>query len=638
LLLNKAEYNNNGTLVRNTQTTYQYLFKTGSTQPTSVVGLAYERFANSTDPIFLFGQYTLLADVAKVVASETVTTYDENNSSLHSTESSQYSYASQYHRLMSGISKTTADGTVYGTNFSYTLDYPVSTGTPADTTMWMIQMLKNANQTNTVIEQISTVKLPKSSTVKTTGASLIKYRPFSSNRPLMKYQLASRPALPVTTFAPSSVVNNVFQNDTSYQIVNTVNEYDTYGVALSSTGEDRNTNGTLWGYGQRFPVAQFDQTRATSIAFSDFETANAASFALSGDFYGQGRTGLNGLYPSATLTRTISKPSNAINYQLAFWLKNQSGTTVTLQVTLKDANDNVLYINLYPCTLNGGNYQYFAKQIPVSGMPSTFKINITAPAFSAPAGGSSPSLLPLLDDVAFYPDYASLSSTTYDIPFGPNSVTDASGATSYTSYDPLGRLKFLSDQDGNIKQRFTYSYAGQVQAAMVASMTLVNAGILYINTPVQFLVDANTCVPGAVFKMDFADGNGLINIDPNGTPTITYTTIGPRTITLQVSHPSYGTKTTSITVNILEPLQVLIGGSMNGQWATLTADVEALDGASIIYQWQFRTTGTTGWNPYGTNSNAFTLKILTGTSIDIMCTVTASDGRVMDSNVMTFTY
>jgi len=632
----KLEYNNAGTPVRKTLKTYQYLFRSGST-PTKVAGLAYEHFANSSEQIFLYGAYSLIADVTKVLASETVTTYDENNSGSSATQSTQYTFNSPNHKLLSKVAVTTADGTVYGTNYSYVLDYPVTSTTPTDTTLWMIQQLKNLNITGAVIEQTSTVQLP-AGVQRTTAASLVKYRLFSS-KPAVKYRMAFRPNSPVTDFVTSGVNGSyAFYNDTRYDTIATINECNNYLVPISSTGEDKNTNGTLWGYNERFPVANFSQARSSSIAFSDFETTTVASFNVTNGYNGQGRTGSNGIHPYATLSRTVSKPASASKFLLSFWLKNQVGTNVTLQVTLKDAtNTTTLSTSSYTFNLTGSSYQFFKQPIDVSSMPSSFTINIQGLSLAQPSG-SSTSLLPMVDDISFYPDYATLSSTTFDIPFGPNSSTDVSGQTTYSVYDQFGRLKLVKDQQGNIKQRITYAFTGETVPMLSASASVTTPSPLYINTPIQFEAALNGCFSGAVYEWDFGDGNGYINLGANANPTKTYTTVGTYVVNVRVSHPSSAPQVSSFNILVLKPLVNNLTGSQNGAWVTLTSSVTNALGYAITYSWQQRTHGTTTWGGTGSNSSTLTQKILPGTSIDFKVTATSSDGRTMDSNVLTYSY
>jgi len=110
-------------------------------------------------------------------------------------------------------------------------------------------------------------------------------------------------------------------------------------------------------------------------------------------------------------------------------------------------------------------------------------------------------------------------------------------------------------------------------------------------------------------------------------------------VKVKVSHPSFGQKITTIGITLLEHLTVSISGSQSGDRATINAFSDSIDGATPTYQWKSRPAGSSTWNVIGgmgTTSSPPQQKILAGTSVDFMCTLTCSDGRTDDSNVLTF--
>ncbi|HEY9006029.1 MAG TPA: PKD domain-containing protein [Ohtaekwangia sp.] len=642
LVWKKAEYNNANALVRLTQTSYQYVYKTGST-PTSIVSVNYDRFANSTpNVIYLYGRFTQLADVAKVVSTETVTTYDENSSSKNSTETTQNFFTASNHRYLTKTSRTTSDGTVYSKSFQYVPDYPYS-GVPADSTLWMIKLLKDQNRTSTIIEQINTVT-PAGGTEKTTAASLVKYRPVSINSvltPFPRYELKFRPSVP-GSFTRSSSSSNVFVHDSNYKVTSTVNEYNSFGTPISITDENRNTSGSLLGFNQTLPVATFSDVRSISIGLSDFETTTASGFSISNGYYGAGRTGKNGVHPYATISRTIVKPASATAYILSFWAKPASGnTSITLQVTMKNTGGTALSANNYTFNYKPGNtdYQYFTQVINVSTLPSTFIINVQGQSFTQPSA-SAPSLLPLLDDIMFYPDYAAVSTVAYAIPWGVNATTNPYGISTFSAYDSLGRVALVYDKDHNIKERYTYAFDGQVLPTLVAD--IINPSPYYVNTQVKLSAASNPCINNVTYAWDFDNQNNFITSGVIS-PAQTYSSTGNHTATVKVSHPDYGVKTASINFSIINPpppqLAVYISNTYSSPWATFTATVYNGDDA-VKYQWKQRNAGTSAWTNVGTSSPTYTVKVLmgSGTSIDVMCTVTTGDNRTANSLTSTISY
>ncbi|MEI9919853.1 MAG: hypothetical protein WDO14_13800 [Bacteroidota bacterium] len=664
LLLAQSEYNNSNVLVRYTQNTYQYIFK--GSQPDTVAGFAYDLYAGSNDgttgKIFLFGRYKTLANVAKVVSSQTVTTYDEASSSKHVKDSTHYTYGSSYHRYPTKITRTIPEGTVYGTSIKYTLDYPATLDTVADTQLNMILKLKAKNRNAVPIEQQSTIKY-FGGTEKTTGASLIRFGPVSFYKPLLQYSAVFRPLTPVTDFVPSGVTSNAFTSDSRYENITTINEYTAYDVPLSSTGEDRRTSTMLYGYKTRVAVAQVSMARASEVAFSDFETHNNASFDSTNVYTGTGRTGATGVYPYATLKRTISKPSTASTYLLTFWLKNTTSSSVTLVVTLRDMSNTIIgTAHNYAFTLNSNNYQYFIQSIDVSSCPSQFKVEITGQSFSAPGGGSSPSLLPMLDDVAFYPDYASISTVTYDMPFGANTQTDELGTTSFTTYDGLGRVKTIRDKDYNIRKRFTYNMPGQVSPLLIAAVASHTGNYYYDGTD-TFTAQDNTCIAGELYAWDFGEGSGFGTASTSVTsPSHTYLSLGNDTVTLKVTHADYAQPVTkSFVITVVRPplTQTTCAGgvqTMNSSNVTtsrydcitpsvpdgkIQVNVTAgnVYGSTLTYQWKKRDVGASTWNNVTGSNGTYPQATVNSTmnSFQLMCTVSANDGRTIDSDVITVT-
>lgn len=78
LVLNSRSYNEQNALVHERIYTYQYLYRPGTPLPTKVWGVQYHKFPNASG--FHYAKYGLLTDFAKVLASETETVYDAQNS------------------------------------------------------------------------------------------------------------------------------------------------------------------------------------------------------------------------------------------------------------------------------------------------------------------------------------------------------------------------------------------------------------------------------------------------------------------------------------------------------------------------------------------------------------------------------
>ncbi|MEI9920878.1 MAG: hypothetical protein WDO14_19100 [Bacteroidota bacterium] len=657
LMLTKSEYNESGTLVRSTSSTYQYIYKSGSA-PKNIVGVSYDKLANSDDAIFLFGKYTLLADVSRVLSSEAVTIYDENDASRHMTETTQYTFGSAYHKMLSKISKTLADGTIYGTSMKYVLDFPF-TGTPGDSTLYMLKMLKDSSRTAMVIEEVNTIQKPSESE-KTLNGSLVKLRRFSGN-PQIKYRLVSRPLNPTTAFQAAHVTSNVFVNDTSYQTIEVIHEYAKYSEPISATGSDSVTTAALWGYKQRVPIGSVKFSKISNMAFSDFETTTNAAFTVANGFYGAGRTGKRGVHPFATLSRTIKRLPNTSKYLFTFWLKSTSA--VTIRLTFKNGSTEVSHID-YSCTPSGTPYQYFSKLVDLSSMPtlaSTFNIEVSGPGLSSP-GSSSPSLLPLLDDVSFYPSQALVSTSAYDVAYGPTASTSSSGMTAFTTYDSLGRTRWILDQDGNIRRQYTYEMTGDTRASLLAAVSSSELTNRYVQQNFQLAATISSCVSGSLYSWSFDGGSFSTAGASNLSPVMNYpvSSAGSHSFTLRVTNPNYSAPVDLVSsVNVgYAPLEISIcaagtrvfsGGHTTQSYACFTdpggdrvsfkaAEIDYDYGHTIAYQWKQRNVGSSTWTNIGGSIDTYVHGPVTSstTSFEVMCTITV-DTRTADSQIMTVT-
>lgn len=84
---------------------------------------------------------------------------------------------------------------------------------------------------------------------------------------------------------------------------------------------------------------------------------------------------------------------------------------------------------------------------------------------------------------------ASVTTYTYDPVFGMTSETDPRGKTKYYTYDAVGRLSLILDQDRNVLRKITYNYAGQPEN---------NTTPAYINDQQQATFTGTSCAAGLI--------------------------------------------------------------------------------------------------------------------------------------------
>jgi PKD domain len=578
LVSKETEYSSTGAMVRKTTTKYQYRFGSG-TAPTQVWGLTYDKYANSTENIFLFGKYALLTDVDKVVQKEWVTTFDATDTTKSVTDTTQYFYASTYHKLLTSVRRTTSDGTVHTTQITYPLDFRGIPATNTDKALTMIADMQSSFMNGIPIEQVSKVTIP-TKTEEVIGASLTKFNDFGLGKILSDSVFSLSLASGVTDFQPATMAVSAgttwLKHDSRYELAGKFLTYDSYQRPVTQRGMNRVVNTTYWGYNKTLPVVQAQNASAGQFAFSDFETATGYEFQLVSGYtayYGTGRTGVNALYPGAAITQTLNK-ANVSNYILSFWINSTAALGFT--IVIKNASGTTIgtYTPTVPAS-GGTTFAYYSQKIPVTGVTTTtFSIQLQAPSLPAnPSGGSSPTLMPVIDDLAFYPETAMLGSVTYAFPYGQASVTNAQHQTSTTVYDHLGRVHYVLDQDKNIVKRNTYTYSGLPAPPFTADFTF---SALPAGSSSTFNAITSNCVSGVTYMWDFGEGAGLTA----GTLTATHTYNNPGTynVTLQVSAAGYNTSSQTYSLTIAPtPIYLTICGKGVAEYSTCT------NGALLTY-------------------------------------------------------
>lgn len=94
-----------------------------------------------------------------------------------------------------------------------------------------------------------------------------------------------------------------------------------------------------------------------------------------------------------------------------------------------------------------------------------------------------------IDDVRVFPTDGLMTTYTYNPLVGKTSETDPSGRATTYQYDGFGRLNLVLDDDGNILQKYCYSYAGQPLAC--------TAGTIYTSAAESGSFTPTSCPTGS---------------------------------------------------------------------------------------------------------------------------------------------
>jgi hypothetical protein len=563
LLWRKSDYNEAGKLVQQTETTYQSLHKASA--PVKVWGVRYDRYALAEDReptrrIYFYGKYFLLTDTDKVPKTEKITTYNINDASNTKfvVESTRYVYDSTSHKMLVQVKHTASDGTVRSTRFKYPKDYANVTTNAEDAVLMLSHMQTNFKH-GAPVETITTLQRPGGAE-RVTGATLIKFKTFISSHPLPEsiWSLRTGSTINIDSFKISSVQLlegvNKLDMDTRYVMQSSFSAYTYNGQNITAKDEtSRISASTFYSASTMLPVVQLKNASASQVAFSDFENTTGIDFTSATPYFGAGRTGVNAFYPGVALQKTVTR-APVDEYVLSFWIK--SNATVDFSVVVKHTSGAPVY-STTPISVpasGGTNFKYVQKVIPVTSVPSgDFIVTLQAPFLTVPpAGGSAPGLLPVIDDVFFYPINASMASMDYAIPFGISTVTTATGEASHTVYDKLGRPKYLKDRDLNIVKRTSYNF--HTDPDLLIADFAVPLEVI-IGQRALFEAGRNSCLSDVTYAWNF--GGGFVQ--GSDTTSFISNTPGWVTVTLKVTHPIHGERILAKTFEVkLPPVTVEI--------------------------------------------------------------------------------
>jgi hypothetical protein len=557
-LKKKIERDQQGNKVRETTYTPQYIYGAGSA-PFTVWGVAYEHYANSANDIYFFGQYYLLTDVEKTIAQETVVTYNVQDTSKTFTESTEFIYSAPAHRLLTQTKFTAADGTVVSTKTKYPLDYTIPT-TAIDAQLQAIKTLQESNRNGIAIE-VRTEQTKPGKATKVISSSVTKFSDFGIPGKVFPHQaLVLRAGDGLTDFIPSDKEQQgsafYFKHDNRYEVVNTYLKFSDYQLPVNTVGKDRVVHSTHWGHKNTLPVVEASYAHDDEYVFSNFETDDEGhrtghEFTIGADVaYGFGR-GDKAVHYSTRLSAAVKK-ANATNYRISFWLKKAS-SPVDFRLQLMDTSQSTVYYDqTFSVNPSGSEFEYFEKLIPVDNVPSTFSV-ILQGVYSGASPATAYTLLPLLDEVAFYPEHADLTIYTYNNYYNLSALTAASGDCAYYEYDGLNRLTTVYDRDKNIIKKNTITVDGisntappvfeagisfRAQERSYNELSGLLTDVPYLFFQNSFLVNNINDDHWVIYEWDFGDGAGFQSLGPE--PIHTFTQHGTYQVRLRKTHPVYG--------------------------------------------------------------------------------------------------
>jgi len=205
--------------------------------------------------------------------------------------------------------------------------------------------------------------------------------------------------------------------------------YDPRGNLLWVSKDSGASSSFIWDYKSTYPIAKCTNADTTSIAYTSFEadgtgrwtfsgSATAGSNCPTGNYYyylGQGSISKTGLL-------------SGNSYVVSYWSSTGSSYTVTGSTSVVQGK-----------TINGWTY---------------FEHTVTGTSTVTVSGSGN------IDELRLYPSGAQMTTYTYTPLVGMTSQCDVDNRVTYYFYDPLARLKYVKDQDGNIIKTYQYHYQG----------------------------------------------------------------------------------------------------------------------------------------------------------------------------------
>jgi len=244
---------------------------------------------------------------------------------------------------------------------------------------------------------------------------------------------------PSSGFMPATVSGSSISRDSRYLVESSF--LFNSGNPFQVTPHNGVLVSYLWDYQNIKPIAKVTGTSWDQIAYTSFETSGTGGIYL--DNNGTGIIATDAITGSSCYQ---------INYGLAKFNLDPGKTYV---VSMWAKNGTPSYNGFNGSTQTVATTNVWTTGKTVNGWTYIEKAFANVTTINVGGGGG------LVDEVRFYPLNAQMETYTYSPLLGITSQCDAANRISYYSYDALGRLIVVKDQDGNIVKTYQYHYKGQ---------------------------------------------------------------------------------------------------------------------------------------------------------------------------------
>lgn len=324
-----------------------------------------------------------------------------------------YTYNNEISHQLRTVTSINSNDQVQKVEYKYPTDYPGSS---------VYQGMANNNIISPVIEQSESVgneliKLTKSNYVDVSGNN--------------------------TLYVQKSI--QIQNGNGSLDTIYKFNRHDSYGNLLEQEQPNGSKTCYIWGYDNKYPVAEVKNASLGQFAFSNFEEIidegdPVQSNLILGDLMNNlttntSKTGKRSLvFPDGYSITTANKMPPG-KYIVSYWSKGgylsyAEGSNTGFS-THYSSNDGWVYTEDRITLLTTDNLIIYGSQ----------------------EGGTIH-----VDDLRVYPENAQMTTYTYDPLIGITSQTDPKSQITYYQYDGFKRLKEVKDQKGKIIKNYDYQY------------------------------------------------------------------------------------------------------------------------------------------------------------------------------------
>lgn len=252
----------------------------------------------------------------------------------------------------------------------------------------------------------------------------------------------------------------ISQSGSQYVSKNEVTKYSDNGNPLEVIGRNVAKSAFLWGYDDRYMIAEVKNALQNEVFVGNFEelgkwdggiTAYDSSVKRSGKLSARIDKPTTGEKVSHSSTWLNITPNSTKKFRYSGWVYS-NGPSSEIFLFMKRAGETgyFSYVDNVQTSVTG-KWVYLEKEFEVPADVAHIGIRI-----DNNGGGTV-----WFDDIRIHPSGAQMTTYTYDPLVGVTSISDASGRTTTYEYDNAQRLKVVKDQDGNILKSYEYRFKSQ---------------------------------------------------------------------------------------------------------------------------------------------------------------------------------